>query len=156
MDIPGMLARLKSVADAEGLPWGTRKMTYNSRLAQELGKWAEERGKGDEFHKAVFRAYFVDGKNIAKKEVLLELGKKVGLPVKEAEEVLESRPFKAAVDEDWKLSMRRGVTAVPTFVIDHQVVVGAQPYEVLEAFWVQNGIKKRNGKPNHAGMRTGP
>jgi predicted DsbA family dithiol-disulfide isomerase len=144
MDIPAMLARLKSVADAEGLPWGTRKMTFNSRLAQELGKWAEAKGKGDEFHDGVFRTYFVDGKNIAKKDVLLELGKKVGLPVKEAKEVLESRTFKVAVDEDWKLSMRKGITAVPTFVIDHQVVVGAQPYEVLEAFLVQNGIKKRN------------
>jgi predicted DsbA family dithiol-disulfide isomerase len=156
MDIPAMLARLKSVADAEGLPLGTRKMTFNSRLAQELGKWAEEKGRGEEFHNAVFRAYFVDGKNIAGKEILIELAKKVGLPVKEAKEVLDSRTFKEAVDEDWQLSMRRGITAVPTFVIDHQVVVGAQPYEVLEAFLVQNGIKKRNGKPNHAGMRTGP
>jgi len=138
-----MLARLKSVAEAEGLPWGTRKMTFNSRLAQEMGKWAEEKGKGDEFHNAVFRAYFVNGKNIAKKEVLLELGKKMGLPVKEAEEVLESRPFKAAVDEDWKLSIRRGVTAVPTFVVDHQVVVGAQPYEVLEQFLKNNGVRKK-------------
>jgi predicted DsbA family dithiol-disulfide isomerase len=143
MDIPAMLARLKSVADAEGLPWGTRKRTFNSRLAQEMGKWAEEKGKGDEFHDGVFRTYFVDGKNIAKKDVLLELGKRVGLPVKEAKEVLESRTFMAAVDEDWKLSMRRGITAVPTFGLDHQVVVGAQPYEVLEAFLVQNGVKRK-------------
>ncbi len=156
MDIPAMLERLKRVADDLGLPWGTRKMTFNSRLAQELGKWAEEKGRGDEFHNAVFRAYFVDGKNIGKKEVLLELGKKVGLPAKEAKEVLESRTFKAAVDEDWKLSMRKGITAVPTFVLDHQVVVGAQPYEILESFLVQNGIKKGKGKPNRAGTRTGP
>jgi predicted DsbA family dithiol-disulfide isomerase len=31
-----------------------RKKTYNSRLAQELGKWAETKGKGDEYHDAVF------------------------------------------------------------------------------------------------------
>jgi len=48
-------------------------------LAQEMGKWAEEKGKGDEFHDAVFRTYFADGKNIAKKDVLLEMAKKVGL-----------------------------------------------------------------------------
>ncbi len=144
MDIPAMLARLKSVADAEGLPWGTRKMTYNSRLAQELGKWAEVKGKGDEFHNAVFRAYFVNGKNIAGKEVLIELVNKVGLPAKEATEVLDSRTFKAAVDEDWKLSVQRGITAVPTFVLGHQVVVGAQPYEVLEQFLKNNGVRKKS------------
>jgi predicted DsbA family dithiol-disulfide isomerase len=146
MDIPAMLERLKKVADDLGLPWGTRKMTFNSRLAQEMGKWAEEKGKGDGFHEAVFRGYFVEGKNIAKKDVLLGLAKKVGLPVKEAREVLESRSFKEAVEEDWKLSMKWGVTAVPTFVIDGHAVVGAQPYDVLEAFLVQNGIKKRTGK----------
>ncbi len=156
MDIPAMLDRLKRVADDLGLPWGARKMTFNSRLAQEMGKWAEEKGKGDEFHDAVFRTYFVDGKNIAKKDVLLELGKKVGLPAKEAKEVLESRTFKEAVDEDWKLSMRKGITGVPTFVVDHQAVVGAQPYEVLEAFLVQNGINEKKGRPNRAGAGTGP
>ena len=143
MDIPAMLERLKKAADDLGLPWGTRKMTFNSRLAQEMGKWAEEKGKGDKFHDGVFKAYFVDGKNIAQKNVILELAKKVGLPVKEAREVLESRSFKEAVDEDWKLSMKWGVTAVPTFVIDGHAVVGAQPYEVLEEFLKNNGVKKR-------------
>jgi predicted DsbA family dithiol-disulfide isomerase len=143
MDIPGMLDRLKRVAEDLGLPWGTRKMTYNSRLAQELGKWAEEKGRGDEFHDAVFRAYFVDGKNIGKKAVLIELAKKVGLPGKEAGEVLESRAFREAVDADWKLCMEMGITGVPTFMIDHQSVVGAQPYEVLEQFLENSGAKKR-------------
>jgi hypothetical protein len=36
-----MMASLKRAADKEGLPLGERKKTYNSRLAQELGKWAE-------------------------------------------------------------------------------------------------------------------
>jgi len=138
-----MLARLKQVADDLGLPWGTRKMTFNSRLAQEMGKWAEVKGEGNEFHNAVFRTYFVEGKNIAKKDVLLELVKKVGLPVREARKVLESRSFREAVDEDWNLSMKWGITAVPTFVIDGHAVVGAQPYGVLEQFLTNNGVKKR-------------
>lgn len=50
VDIPAMLARLQQVAGAEGLPFGERTMTYNSRLAQELGKWAEEMDAGDCFH----------------------------------------------------------------------------------------------------------
>ena len=156
MDIPSMLDRLKRVAEDLGLPWGTRKMTYNSRLAQELGKWAEEKGRGDEFHDAVFRAYFVDGKNIGKKAVLVELAKKVGLPGKEAGEVLESRAFREAVDADWKLCMQMGITAVPTFMIDHQSVVGAQPYEVLEQFLENNGAKKREVRIQESGKGAFP
>ena len=38
--------QMKSLMDAEGLPYGERTMTWNSRLAQELGAWAEEVGRG--------------------------------------------------------------------------------------------------------------
>ena len=41
IDIPSAMARLKRVAKELDLPWGERKKTYNSRLAQELGKWAD-------------------------------------------------------------------------------------------------------------------
>jgi predicted DsbA family dithiol-disulfide isomerase len=63
---------------------------------------------------------------------LLEIVERVGLSVEGAREVLEQRTFKAAVDADWALSRRYGVTGVPTFVAGKYGVVGAQPYEVLE------------------------
>ena len=156
VDIPGVLARLKKAAEEAGLPLGERKMSFNSRLAQELGKWAEEKGRGDEFHDAVFRAYFVGGKNIGKKAVLIELAKKVRLPGKEAGEILESRAFREAVDADWKLCMEMGITAVPTFMIDHQSAVGAQPYEVLEQFLENNGVEKRGIRSQESGKGAVP
>ena len=143
MDIGKMMLRLKKVADELGLPLGERKKTYNSRLAQELAKWAESKGRGDEFHDAVFRAYFVDGKNIGKREELVALATSMGLPAEEARTILQSRTFQDAVDSDWAKSHEMGITAVPTFVIDKQTVVGAQPYEVLEQFLKANGVKKR-------------
>ena len=143
IDIVQAMARLKSVADELDLPLGKRDRTYNSRLAQEMGKWAEAKGKGDEFHEAVFRAYFVDGKNIGKVDVLANLAKSVGLPEKEASKVLHSGTFKDAVDSDWARSRELGITAVPTFVIDHHAVVGAQPYETLEQFLKNNGVKAK-------------
>jgi predicted DsbA family dithiol-disulfide isomerase len=143
MDIGQMMLRLKKVAEELGLPLGERKKTYNSRLAQELAKWAESKGRGDEFHDAVFRAYFVDGKNIGKIEELVALAKSTGLPAEEAQTILQSRTFQDAVDSDWAKSHQMGITAVPTFVIDRQTVVGAQPYEVLEQFLKANGVKKR-------------
>jgi len=56
------MARLRRVADELGLPWRERDRTYNSRLAQEMSKWAEDKGSGEEFHMSVFRAYFAEGK----------------------------------------------------------------------------------------------
>jgi len=144
VDIGKMMLRLKKVAEELGLPLGERKKTYNSRLAQELAKWAESKGKGDAFHDAAFRAYFVDGRNIGKIEELTGLAKSIGLSENEAKSVLQSRSFKEAVDNDWRLAYQMSITAVPTFVIDTQTVVGAQPYEVLKQFLKANNVKKRS------------
>ena len=140
-----MHASMKARMDAEGLPYGDRTMTYNSRLAQELGKWADTQPGGEALHDALFRAYFVEARDISSIGVLLELAKQVGLPVDAAREVLEKRTFKDAVDADWKLSRQYGITGVPTFVVGRQGVVGAQPYEVLEQL-VKEGASQTEDK----------
>ena len=144
IDIKKFTARLKQVAGELGLPLGERKKTYNSRLAQELAKWAETEGSGDLFHEAVFRAYFVDGKNIGRMDELMVLAKSIGLREKKARLVLELRTFKEAVDSDWEQSYALGITGVPTFVLDRQATVGFQPYEKLEQFLKTCGVKKLN------------
>jgi predicted DsbA family dithiol-disulfide isomerase len=78
--IKAMQARLRQLAVVEGLPLAERTRTCNSRRAQELGKWAEAQGKGDLFRKAVYRAYFVDGRNIAKVDELVQIAEAVSLP----------------------------------------------------------------------------
>ena len=127
-----MHAQMKARMDAEGLPYGERTMTYNSRLAQELGKWADTKPSGEALHDALFRAYFVETRDISDPAVLLEIAGRVGLPVDEARAVLQDRTFKEAVDADWALSREYGITGVPTFVAGRYGVVGAQPYEALE------------------------
>jgi predicted DsbA family dithiol-disulfide isomerase len=132
----------KAAADA-GLPFRGSERSYNSRLAQELGLWAESKNKGDEFHTAIFKAYFVDGKNIASIPVLVELASSVGLPENEAADILATRAFKAAVDADWTLSKEKSISAVPTLVLNQDRLVGAQPYEFLQQLMDVHGVKRR-------------
>ncbi len=132
VDRKAMHAQMKARMDAEGLPYGERTMTYNSRLAQELGKWADTQPGGEALHDALFRAYFVEARDISLPAVLLDIAQRAGLSAEGAREVLEKRTFKEAVDADWALSRRSGITGVPTFVAGRNGVVGAQPYEVLE------------------------
>jgi predicted DsbA family dithiol-disulfide isomerase len=95
----------------------------------------------------VFRAYFAEGINIGKIPELIGLAKSVALPAKEAEEVIENRAFKQAVDLDWARARQMGVMAVPTFFLNERSVVGAQSYEVLEQLLRVSGVKKRH--PSH-------
>jgi len=124
--------RMAGLMAQEGLPYGKRTHTYNSRLAQELGIWAETQSGGSKFHDAMFRAYFVDSRNISLPEELVAIAESVGLDGKEAARVMNTREFSDAVDADWKRSAEVGVSGVPTFVAGGFGVVGAQPYEVLE------------------------
>ena len=125
-------SRMKGLMDAEGLPYGERTHTYNSRLAQELGKWADTQAGGAVIHDALYKAYFVEGRNIGDLETLVALAQAAGLPAEDARTVLTERSFKAAVDEDWSSSRQAGATGVPTFAAGGYGVVGAQPYEMLE------------------------
>ena len=141
--ILAMVAGLKQTATQLGLPFGDRTMTYNSRLAQELGLWAEDRGAGDSFHNAAFRTYFVDGKNLADLPTLLQLAQSVELPVDEAQHVLDTRSYASQVDSHWQESRRLGITAVPTFVIGLNRAVGAQSYQALEELVQMAGVSKK-------------
>jgi predicted DsbA family dithiol-disulfide isomerase len=143
MDLAAMKKRLAAVAESLGLPYGNRSRTYNSRLAQELGKWAESEGAGNRFHDAAFRAYFAEGLNLADIEVLVNLARSVGLSGQRARQAVEQREFKAAVDRDWQLSMDLGVRAVPTLAVGNRTLVGAQPYEAMQAFLFESGLKLR-------------
>jgi predicted DsbA family dithiol-disulfide isomerase len=131
IDLNAMYEQMKRLMDAEGLPYTSRTHTYNSRLAQELGKWAESLPGGDAIHDALFKAYFVDGKNIGDVETLVGIAAAVGLPEVQARDVLEQRLYQAVIDSDWEKSRQYGVTGVPTFVAGGYGVVGAQSYETL-------------------------
>jgi predicted DsbA family dithiol-disulfide isomerase len=143
VDPEGMYARMKALMDAEGLPYGRRTHTYNSRLAQELGKWADTQPGGEAIHDALYRAYFVEARNIGDPEILVEIAGSVGLPPEEARAVLTERRFKEAVDADWAKSRAYGITGVPTFVAARYGVVGAQPYEVLVQLLEKAGAEPR-------------
>lgn len=134
INIPEMLTHLRHTARQLGLPFGDRRMTYNSRRAQELGKWAENCGRGDAFHNAVFRAYFATGLNIATDTVLMDIAQSVDLDPQEARTIIEKGQYREAVDRDWQRSRNMGITAVPTFVMNQQRLVGAQTYQDLTRF----------------------
>ncbi len=143
IDVRAANARMGKLMAEEGLTYGDRTMTYNSRLAQELGKWAERRPEGEAIHHALFRAYFVEGLNIAAIDNLVLIAESAGLSGAEAREVLESRCFQAEVDADWGKSRELGITGVPTFVVRNRGIVGAQPYEALEQLVVDAGAAVR-------------
>ena len=143
LDLDAMYMQMKGLMDVEGLPYNKRTHTYNSRLAQELGKWADTQPQGDAFHDAMFTAFFVSGMNIGDVEVLRDIAASVGLAADGVTAVLEERVFSPQIDADWAKSRQLGVTGVPTFVAGGYGVVGAQSYETLASLLDKVGAQHR-------------
>ncbi len=129
LDIEAMQRRLAAVAAEVGLPIVAKTRIFNSRRAQELGKWAEAIGKGNEFHRFAYHAYFVEGRNIALLPELETIAEAAGLPKDDVYDVLAQAQFAEAVDNDWARAARMAVTAVPFHLFDERALVGFHPYE---------------------------
>jgi predicted DsbA family dithiol-disulfide isomerase len=142
VDLAASRARLGRLMAAEGLPYDPGDRLCNTRLAQELARWADDHG-GGAIHDALFRAYFVGGADLADVETLVRIAGSVGLPAAEARDVLVARRWRETVDADWERAGALGITAVPTFVVGRRGVAGAQPFEVLEQLVVAAGARRR-------------
>ncbi len=129
-----MRDNMRNLMKEAGLPYGNRSMTYNSRLAQELGGWADTQDSSEDIHDLLFKAYFVENQNINNIDVLVDIAVAAGLDKKEARRILEGRIFSPQINKDWERARHSGITGVPTFTSRELYVVGCQPYEVLERF----------------------
>lgn len=122
--------RLRSAAEELDLPLvENRKTVSNSRRAHELGKWAESMGKGDLFRKAVFHAYFIEGRNIARFEELENIAISAGLPVDQVSLVLDKGLFAKSVDSDWNMSEKLGIVGVPFVIYGEGALAGFHSFE---------------------------
>ncbi len=144
VNVPDMLERLREVAAELKLPFGDRRRTFNSRLAQELGKWAEAEGRGDAFHNAAFHAYFAEGRNLARPEVLRAVAERAGLFPETVDRILTDRTLRDAVDSDWERSARNGITSVPTFQYGRERITGFRPPDALLDWAIQAEMPPKN------------
>lgn len=107
-----------------------------SRKALEAAEFARERGKFDEMHTALFKAFFEDGRDIGDVETLLEVGESVGLGRAELRAALEEGRYTEKVVADEELARLLDVTSVPTMLVTAaseppekgERITGAQPY----------------------------
>lgn len=134
MDLEAVHQRLYALMRELGLPYGNRDKTYNSRLAQELGLWADTQADGEALHGLIYRRYFVLNQNLAEQDVLLDVVQEAGLDVDAARQVLSERSFSAAVDAAWERARRHQISSVPTFIAGGYQFSGFQPLAEMRKF----------------------
>jgi predicted DsbA family dithiol-disulfide isomerase len=136
-------ANFARLADEAGLEHGPRSHWYNSTPAHEAAEWARERGAGDAFRKGIYRAYFVQDRNIGSADVLADIAEHVGLDASALRADLTSGTYRDRVQMQFEEARAVGVTAVPTFAAEGYALVGAHPYENFHRLMEAVGAKSR-------------
>jgi predicted DsbA family dithiol-disulfide isomerase len=104
-----------------------------SRLAHQAAHWARRQGRFDDYHGAIFRAFFERGEDIGKIGVLTSLAAELGLDGESLRHAVESRQFEHSLLEDEREAEALGVAGVPAFAADRRSALsGVQPMERLK------------------------
>jgi predicted DsbA family dithiol-disulfide isomerase len=110
-----------------------RTRIYNTLDAHRLLHWAGLEGRQHELKRALFAAYFTDGRNPSDREVLIDVAAQAGLDSVRAREILESDLYADEVREREQFYGAQGIHAVPSVIVnDKYLIQGGQPVEVFE------------------------
>jgi predicted DsbA family dithiol-disulfide isomerase len=123
--------RIGAMGAAAGVEMKAPRTLANSMLALQANEFAAEAGVAEAFEDRVFRAYFSEGLNIGKRDVLLDLGAEVGLDRAALGEALDSGKYAMRIKNHAQAASQRGISGVPTFLIGEWPLVGAQSEDVM-------------------------
>lgn len=128
-----MISQVAGMGKASGIDFNFEKaLIINTFTAHKLLHLAKKHGKSSEMEEALFKAHFIDGKNVGDQEVLVSLAESLGIDKDEAREALSSNEFNDGINQDIQEAQNNGISSVPFFVLNGKYAVfGAQPAEVF-------------------------
>ncbi|MDQ0781788.1 DsbA family protein [Chryseobacterium sp. W4I1] len=128
-----MINQVAQAGKAAGIDFNFEKaLITNTFTAHKLLHLAKKHGKANEMEEALFKAHFIDGKNVGSIEELIALAKSLHIDKEEAREALTSDQLDYEISQDIQEAKNNGISSVPFFVLNGKYAVsGAQPAEVF-------------------------
>jgi predicted DsbA family dithiol-disulfide isomerase len=133
----GWMDALRPLADELGIALRVPPAPARTRKAHEAAAFAQARGAGPAMRDSIFAAYFAEGRDIARIDVLVELGAPLGLDRTELKVVLDVDSMAPRIQAEQDAARGAGVEGTPTVVAgtgdEARWLVGARPYAELRA-----------------------
>ena len=126
--------RITDAAAAVGLGFRTDLMTRtpNTIDAHRLIWFAGQNGDQDAAMEAVFKAYFIEGRDIGEPAVLVDCAVQAGLPRRQTAEFLAGDVAAAEMAAADRAAREAGVSGVPSFFLDgYSLFSGTMPGEII-------------------------
>ena len=120
------------LAEKLGITMKLPPVQPRTRLAHQAAHWARSRERFEDYHAAVFRAFFERGEDIGQIAALARLAEDLGLDSDALREALARGEFEPSVLADERDAQALGIHGVPAFVADRRAMLsGVQPAENL-------------------------
>ena len=126
--------RVRLAAEQVGLTLHFDDITVqpNSTKMHELIYASKETALTDDLIEALFKAFFIDGRDLSRKENIRQIARDIGMSDEVIHNTVESDNYAGQVSEDLKESQRLGISGVPFYVINAEIgLSGAQPPEMI-------------------------
>jgi predicted DsbA family dithiol-disulfide isomerase len=127
-------AQVRAAGEEAGIDFAHDKiqLTPNTLASHKLVLFATAADRTDPVVEGIFRAYFVEGRDIGDPNILAEIGFAAGLPRDDVLRALTDNQLTRSVLEEEARSRRFAAQGVPTFVFSGAPLAsGAQPSELL-------------------------
>jgi predicted DsbA family dithiol-disulfide isomerase len=127
-------ANIVEVGEAEGIRFVFDRIAVspNTLDAHRLIRWAAAVGAQEEIVEALFRAYFIEGRDIGDRAGLADIAAGVGMEGSLVAARLATEEDREEVTAEIAAAQRIGISGVPTFIFDNRYsFVGAQPAEQI-------------------------
>lgn len=131
--IKSMFENLKKLADQAGVWFNLENsLAANTHDAHRLIKLASKKGLDSVVLMKLSKAYFEEAKDYSDWDLLISIGKEVGLQEDEIRSMLESDEFSYEIKQDIQEAGNLGFDTVPTFLFDRkQAIIGSEPVQLF-------------------------
>jgi predicted DsbA family dithiol-disulfide isomerase len=104
-------------------------------MALQAAEFARDCGAAEfaRLHRALFRAVFVEERDIERRETLLEIAQTSGVDAEGLAAALDDGRYASALREAEEEAVRYSIEATPTILLGRFKLVGAAPLDVLRS-----------------------
>ncbi|HKJ70323.1 MAG TPA: DsbA family protein [Gammaproteobacteria bacterium] len=130
-----MMTSLEAMAEEEGVDLARRERTANSHDALLLAESAKDDGAAAFYplHRRLFRAYFVEGRDLGDRATLNELARQAGVPAATRERAWSDGSYEHRLQKNLATARKAGITGTPTILVGNRRLEGALPLDHLRA-----------------------
>jgi predicted DsbA family dithiol-disulfide isomerase len=120
------------LAQESGLAMRMPRVVANSHLALEAAEFAREHGGFASYHRALFHAYFEEGRDLGDPEALCAIALGCGVDGQGLRQALSDERYAARIDAITRAAREDEVLSTPAFIFEGGFrMTGAQDYTVF-------------------------